>query len=75
MQLASISIQNASCVLIVVRSLETTHFTWKMDCLIVRMVSGDLVFIISSFIEVKQERQLLLVLFLMFAILKCLTHI
>jgi len=29
----------------------------------------------SSFIEVKQERQLLLVLFLMFAIPKCVTHI
>ena len=61
MQLASISIQNASCVLTVVRCLETTHFSWKMDCLIVRMVSRDLVFFMNSFIAVKQERKFILV--------------
>jgi hypothetical protein len=57
MQLASISIQNASCVLTVASYSETIHSSWKMDCLIVRMVSRLFSFIIYSFIEVEQGTQ------------------
>jgi hypothetical protein len=58
MQLASISIQNASCVLTVASCLETIHSSWKMDCLIVRMVSRDLLVIINSFTEVNRRDKL-----------------